>query len=154
MMRSFSSVVFALALVACASSDDRTQLQFSPAAPPAGFADALRIAPPAVVPKLTKRVSPRTPNELFGVSTEVKVDVYVAENGQVAGVVYTEGDLRFFPAVSEAASRWRFEPLVAEGSPQRFIFPLTTTLTWRTNPRMARVVLDYRASDSSPVPPK
>jgi hypothetical protein len=151
--RIFCSVVFAMA-VACAPSDDQTGPQVLPRIAPAGFSNVLRIDPHGGLPKLTKRAEPRIPNELFGVNTAVKVDVYVGEDGKVAGVVYTEGDPRFFLSVSKAASQWRFEPLVAESSPRRFVFLLTTTLTWRTNPVAARVVLDYHESGRTTVPPK
>lgn len=95
---------------------------------------------------MVKRQEPWVPDGLRGVDAVVNTEVFVGENGGVVGSRYISGDPTFFQAAADAAQQWRFEPLVREGNPARFVVPFTFSLTWRTNPLSANIKIAVTTS--------
>jgi hypothetical protein len=128
-----------VAVFSCASSSPDTAPPTS-LSPPSGFENARRLTNATEEPKQIVRDDPWVPNALMRVNAVVLTELYIDETGNVVSTRYVGGDERFFfPAVSKATQRWKFQPLITSGSPSKFILPLTFTLTWRTNPLAADI---------------
>jgi TonB family protein len=112
----------------------------------AAFEGAVRITQPSELPKIVNRQEPWVPDSLMRVNAVAIVEVFIGEDGGVVGTRHIGGDPAFFQAAADAAQQWRFEPLIRDGHPAKFVVPFTFSLTWHTNPLSAKIQIRVTGS--------
>jgi hypothetical protein len=89
---------------------------------------------------------PSVPGDLTGVDTWVAIDVHVSETGHVITTEFVAGDPRLFASLDQAASSWRFKPLLIDRQQTPFVLCLAVKLAWQTQPTKALFNIELRES--------
>jgi protein TonB len=99
--------------------------QPDPAAPPPPIRVGGQIAPP----KLTRKVEPEYPPLAVAANVEgtVILEATVNKRGHVAGVEVLRSHPLLATAAIDAVTRWQYEPLMLNGSPQPFVLTVTVS---------------------------
>jgi hypothetical protein len=107
------------------------------------FVGAIHLSSASDVPRFVSQQDPWVPDDLMRKNAVASTELYVNEDGQVAGTNYLSGDRSLFQAAADAAALWRFEPLIRDGHRTKFVVRLTLTLTWSTSPLSANIRIRF-----------
>lgn len=130
-IRMIAAVTLLVALARCASTDPGLG-----SAPPS-FDGAFRVTRHGEEPPLLWREDPIIPVRMRMIEAEVAVDVFVNARGRVDATQFIAGDEKFYPLVARAIRKWRFEPLLHDGAPAKFVLPVDFALRWHPQPLTA-----------------